>query len=430
MRGHVWCVLLLGFIFSVTSSVAAEGDDVAKPVNAGAAGNPYQRWALGPSHAKDYFPIGVWMQEPHLAPRYRAAGINLYVALWWGPDEEQLATLREHHMQAICLLNDVGLAHRNDPTIVGWMHARDPDMAQDFQDYWQGDVERIKAAWPEVEELKILGPDNPRPRHGVPIPPAWNQRDYAAMRTQDPQRPVLMCLNRGVVHEKFATRGVRAGKTEDYRGYLKGCDITEFEVFPVADGARDERATSLESVAKAVTNLRQWSDDRALVWTRIECTAVFNSRHKPRPRDTRAEVWMSLIHGSMGIVYFVHQFAEPRNVHALLDDPDMLAEVTRINQQIRELAPLLNSPSSATPATVVSSNVDVPVATMTKTDGTITHVFAVAMRAGETQATMTVPGVTTATVTVLGENRTIALTGGSFTDAFADWDVHLYHIKP
>ncbi|MEK7413271.1 MAG: hypothetical protein AAB263_08135 [Planctomycetota bacterium] len=419
-------VLINMCVIAATLS-AAEDATTAAPVNAGASGNPYQRWALGPSYAKEHFPIAVWMQDPRLAPRYRAAGINLYLALWYGPDEDQLATLRQHNMQVICELNDVGMAHRNDPLIVGWMHHDDPDLPHSFTRYWRGDVERIKAAWPDVEEFKQLGPGNPRPRSGgPPVPPAWTQRDYAAICAQDPQRPVLMCLNREVALENYSGRGVRAGKTEDYPGYLAACDIAEFEIFPVADGRHD---AGLALVAKGVSNLRRWSNDRTLAWARIECTAVASPQRKPRPRDTRAEVWMSLIHGAMGVVYFVHQF-NPSNIKALLDDPDMLAEVTRINQQIRELAPLLNSPSSATPATVASSNAELPVAAMTKSNGTAVYVFAVAMRPGTTTATITVPNTTTATVIVLGENRTIAMTGGSYTDTFSDWDVHLYEVKP
>src|SRR4051812_48925302 len=40
-----------------------------------------------------FFPIAVWLQDPRQAERYKEAGINLYVALWRGPNEEQLATL-------------------------------------------------------------------------------------------------------------------------------------------------------------------------------------------------------------------------------------------------------------------------------------------------------------------------------------------------
>ena len=42
----------------------------------------------------------------------------------------------------------------------------------------------------------------------------------------------------------------------------------------------------------------------------------------------KAEVWMSLIHGSKGLIYFVHEWYPRFNEAALLDDPEMAAGVT------------------------------------------------------------------------------------------------------
>jgi len=56
------------------------------------------------------------------------------------------------------------------------------------------------------------------------------------------------------------------------------------------------------------------------------------------PHHVRAEVWMGIVHGSQGLIYFVHQF-QPKFVEAaLLEDPEMLAAVTQINRQIHKLA--------------------------------------------------------------------------------------------
>jgi hypothetical protein len=50
------------------------------------------------------------------------------------------------------------------------------------------------------------------------------------------------------------------------------------------------------------------------------------------------------------------------------------------------------------------------------------------MRGAATTATFSPAGVTGQTVTVLGENRTLTLSGGSFSDNFGGYDVHLYKI--
>jgi hypothetical protein len=49
---------------------------------------------LSPNSADlSYFPIGVWLQSPFHAPEYKAIGINLFVGLYDGPTETQLAEL-------------------------------------------------------------------------------------------------------------------------------------------------------------------------------------------------------------------------------------------------------------------------------------------------------------------------------------------------
>jgi hypothetical protein len=107
----------------------------------------------------------------------------------------------------------------------------------------------------------------------------------------------------------------------------------------------------------------------------------------------------------------------------------MLAEVTRVNQQIHALAKVLNSPSHPELAAVESSNPDVPVAHLTKSTRASLFVFAVAMREGKTEATFTLTAGRDARVEVLGEHRTLEAEDGVFTDTFADWDVHLYRIR-
>src|SRR4051812_38297489 len=57
------------------------------------AESPYAPYKNGPSTDDKHFPIAVWLQEPANAARYKAIGINTYVALWKGPTEAQLTAL-------------------------------------------------------------------------------------------------------------------------------------------------------------------------------------------------------------------------------------------------------------------------------------------------------------------------------------------------
>ena len=67
--------------------------------------SPYANWSNGPSSDPDYFPIGVWFQDPKNAVGYRAAGINLYMSLGQGPTEAQLVELSTAGMRVIEFVN-------------------------------------------------------------------------------------------------------------------------------------------------------------------------------------------------------------------------------------------------------------------------------------------------------------------------------------
>jgi hypothetical protein len=363
--------------------------------------SPYAAWRQGPSGGADYFPIAVWLQNPARAGLYRQAGFNLYVGLWGGPTEQQLQQLKDAGMQVICGQNTVGLQHRNDPTIVGWMHGDEPDNAQS------------------------LGSGK---GYGPPILPEKIVASYDRIRAADPNRPVLLNLGQGVAWDNYIGRGVRRNHPEDYPEYVKGCDIASFDIYPAAH-ENAEIAGKLWYVALGVERLKQWAQGRP-VWNCIECTRIQNKQqHKATPAQVRCEVWMSLIHGSMGLIYFVHEWQPKFNESGLLSDPEMLAAVSQINHQIGELAPVLNSPTIVDGAKVASGNASVPVATMVKRYGGAVYLFAVTMREGSTRARFSIQGLTgPQPVTVLGEERTLESNDGVFEDDFPSWGVHLYRI--
>jgi len=363
--------------------------------------NAFARWKNGPPSDADYFPIAVWLQDPKLAPKYKEAGINLYIGLWKGPTEEQLEALKAAGMPVICSQNELGLRNKDDTVIVGWMHGDEPDNAQ------------------SLGKGKGYGP---------PVPPQRIIANYQKMKDADSSRPILLNLGQGVAWDKWIGRGVRTNHPEDYPEYIKGCDIVSFDIYPVAH-SRVEVAGKLWYVARGVDRLRQWSKGKKVVWNCIECTRI-NSGRKASPHQVRAEVWMSLIHGSTGLVYFVHEWKPGFNAHALLDDPEMLRAVTALNRQIHSLAAVLNTPSVEGGATIKPSPEDVPIDIMVKRCMGETYIFAVAMRDAAVKGLFEVRGLAeTATAEVLGENRRIPVKNGRFEDDFKAYDVHLYRVQ-
>ena len=389
-------IMTLGSCFIILLSVFNAG------LGANSSANPYAQWENGPPHDAGFFPIAVWLQNPDNAKRYRQAGINTYVALWRGPTEEQLAELKNAGMKVICHQNKTALKHVDDPTIIGWMHGDEPDNAQ------------------SLGQGKGYGP---------PILPEKITADYYKIRQADPTRPVILNLGQGVAWDGWHGRGVRTNHPEDYPEYIKGCDIASFDIYPAVH-SKPEVAGNLWFVAKGVERLTKWAGGKKVVWNCIECTRISNPEKKATPHQVKCEVWMSIIHGSMGLIYFVHEWEPKFDESALLHDAGMLSAVTAINRQITELAPVLNSPTIEDAASVSSSNKPIPVAMMVKKHDGATYLFAAGMRNDKTTATFTLKNAQgVKNVEVIGENRTIAINDGVFKDDFKAWDVHLYKTK-
>jgi hypothetical protein len=135
---------------------------------------------------------------------------------------------------------------------------------------------------------------------------------------------------------------------------------------------------------------------------------------------------LALTHGAKGLQYFVHIFSPTFIEAGLLQDATMYNAVKAINLQVKSLATILNSPTVANGASVTAGfRVD----KMVKRSGADTYVFAVTPSSTGGNASFTVPGMTSGTVTVIDEGRTLTLSGGSFSDSFVGYGVHLYKIS-
>jgi hypothetical protein len=374
-------------------SAASDSGDTFGPW-AGGAGY-YAKFSNGPPSDPSFFPVSVWLQDPSLASQYAAIGINLFVGLWQGPTAAQLTTLAQSTMPVACTQDSVGLAHATDKTIVAWTQDDEPDNAQPIDG-----------------------------GYGPCVAPSAIVARYQAWRSSDPTRPVYLNVGQGVANDAWNGRGSCSGHPQDYAQYAKGADIVSFDVYPVNDGL------AIALVATGIDRLRAAVNDQKPVWNWIECTGINGPSGKPTPAQTKAEVWMSIVHGSMGIGYFVHQFQPTQDVHALLDDPTMKAAVAAINAQIHQLAPVLNAPPVTNTATVTTPSGASPVDILVKRQGGNLYVFAVSMGSGTAMATFSIArAAASATAVVLGENRTIAIQNGTFQDSFGGYAVHLYEVQ-
>lgn len=353
----------------------------------------------------DFFPIAVWVQSYTNAEVYKANGINMFVGIWGGLNQEKLDAFKKAGIKIICDQNEFGLNNLAEPAIYAWMHGDEPDNAQ----------------WNRAEN-----------KYDPCVDPAKIIKSYEEIKKKDPSRPVYINLGQGVAYINYNGRGACRGNIDSYKvstnGYLKGCDIASFDIYPVNNRDK-ESGGNLWYVAKGIDNLREWTDYSKPAWCWIESTKIHeNSPRKPTPAEVKSEIWMALIHGANGYGFFCHSFTKdpPQDEAAFLHDKEMISAMKDVNLQVTSLARVLNSPTTKGYASVNSSNAEVPVDIMTKNTGKTNYVFAVAMRTGTTKAEFTVR--TGKKAEVLGENRTIKIKKGKFSDDFSSYAVHLYKI--
>jgi hypothetical protein len=347
-----------------------------------------------------FFPIGVWLQNPRNAAAYRAMGVNTYVGLWNAPTEEDLARLQEHGLHAIVEQTPQARALPNAHVIRAWLHGDEPDNAQ----------------------------SDGRGGYGDCILPAEVVRRYKALRNADPTRPVFLNFGQAVANPLWFGRGVKCSQISPeayYSASSPGADIVSFDIYPVAEERQHHVMGRLELVGEGVTNLRRWSKSNQAVWNAIETTHIKHPSRRPTPQEVRSEVWMSLIHGSTGIFYFVHEWKPSFREDAVFRYPEVVAEITRLNAQITALAPVLNSPTLVDKVRV---NAAVAIATMTKQYAGDTYVFAVGMERQPASVRLTLSGIAGGRAVVIGEDRTVRIEGGVIADDFGVYGVRLYKI--
>ena len=351
-----------------------------------------------------YFPIAVWLQDPAKnGTAYKSNGINTFVGLWNQLDQPQLNALKSSDLKVICAQNSFGLGLTNEPLVTGWMHGDEPDNAQ-----WNATTQKYD---PCIDPNIIIS-------------------NYHTIKQNDPSRPVYLNLGQGVAYNNYVGRGTCRNNLDTYKvatnGYLVGCDIASFDIYPVnnTDGITNGK---LEYVALGIQNLISWSGNKQS-WCWIESTRISDSSpRKPTPSEVKSEVWMGLIHGAKGFGYFCHSFVTgATDEAAMLHDPDMISAIKSINSQISSLAVVLNNPTTTGYATVTSDNASVPVDFMSKNYAGVNYIFAIAMRNGQTNATFTLTSGNS--VEALGEGRSITVTNVKFTDTFLPYSIHLYKI--
>jgi hypothetical protein len=211
------------------------------------------------------------------------------------------------------------------------------------------------------------------------------------------------------------------------------------ESWPWVNGG--EQTTSMAKIRRAANYGYQIDRMRALdsmdgnrkpIWAFVEVGWPFSETAAQGarailPAECRAAVWHSIIAGARGIIYFNHSFGGPNTTHHALRDPAyaaVRAAVKSTNQLVTQLAPVLNAPFADGFVSAGPS-----VRTMAKFHHNKYYVFAGSKENRASKPTLSLSVVDNGTATVIGENRTIPISNGRFSDSFADGNaIHIYRI--
>lgn len=270
---------------------------------------------------------------------------------------------------------------------------------------------------------------------------ASGKSDYTILQTMsntiralDPDRPVYMGYTNA-----FAVNWFTGGPVSRL---ADAADIIGYDIYVLVD-TRSTFGGALDVghawAACQVTSLaRENAAYGKPIWPDIESSATDTNSgmnptlREPTPAEERALAWNHIIGGARGICWFNHSFSAAIPGSTSNDDlnnphyADLREAIKAVNADIRELAPVINSPFAE--GYITSDGTVNMMAKWYEPTGDF-YVFVASAQVASQSVTFTLAGGESP-VTVVDEGRTIPLVNGQFADTFADENtIHIYRVR-
>jgi hypothetical protein len=403
------------------------------PVDGGA--NYYARFSHGLPASRSYFPIAAWLRpaadQSHL-DHYKDFGLNTLVGVEC-PECADMSLIRANGIHAIIQSDERTRFSGIGSETNGWFLTDEVDMCCGPPDFAGGNgYEMLDAA-----------------RAGLPQDGRFRMANYG--------------------------KGVMFWETDSQAAQFvnQHQDVVSDDVYYFTDP--NERSTPGYGQASAyggivdrIRYLDSLDNKRQPVWAIVELGWPFTESatqggRRILPAESRAAVWQSIIAGARGIEYFDHNFGPGTPGSTILGEgyADTRAMMKTTNQQITQLAPVLNSPTvSSGWSQGAGTTAMVKWATGKKAAGkrckskkkckkakgkkaagkrckskkkckkAKVHLYVFAGSGGSSvEGRFSLPCVDDANAAVVGENRTVPVRNGSFRDHFVDGNaIHIYRV--
>ena len=266
---------------------------------------------------------------------------------------------------------------------------------------------------------------------------AGSVANYQLWKAADPNRPVY--LNFAGPDVLTAIEGPKPSWCLDSTGgcslvtnhmdYInQALDWVSNDIYPAAGNLPDDsRRYDVSLVGDPIDRIRSWTDKPVFCY-------IETSDQKFNPKSTRgvtrdevrAEIWVAIVHGVRGYVFFP-EVVPPNGVGSASDGTpaDVAAELTVQNNTVTQLAPVLQGDINPT---TLGATVPAPLQAGWRDAPSGRYFFVVNTKEDTlTNAAITLTGVDTATsASVFNESRTVTLAKGKLTDTFGAFAVHIY----
>ena len=265
------------------------------------------------------------------------------------------------------------------------------------------------------------------PRNVPRTAPEETARQYKAIKTADPSRPIFMTFTGYFLPFFKKLSDAERGR---YPQYIKAADVVGYDIYPIYGWNKPRWIHLVHEGTKRLVELA--GDKPVYAWIETsrggQWTGPIERQKEVTPTHIRAEVWMAICRGATAIGYFTHVWKPAYNQFGV--PPKNRKALRKINDQITRLAPEILAAKPKRPVTLDASD-GIKVDVMARAAPGGVTIFAVNYdeRLKQTKATVKVdrlPGGTE--VVVVDENRTIQSRSGTFTDTFAPLAVHIYRI--
>ncbi len=312
-------------------------------------------------NTRPFLPRMVFRQCPSAFPSTIAAGINLFMGTACGPPRLSMTALAGKAL----LVPDVA-SRADGRRVIGWHQLDEADILVD-----------------RPEALPLLPPSS---RTG---------------------RTTFLTLSNHV----WSGAAPLPGAATLYPGLVARAEMIGADIYPLQSFCRKDVLAAVYAAQRELVALAPGKP--TFQWIEADPMGVCAGLD-PSPAIVRAETWMAFAGGARGIGYF------PENWK-----PAVRQEITRLNLELRSLAPALVGRE-----TTVSVAAPSPIVVGGRTFNGALYVIAVNPRFGRTSARITLPGLDGRAVRVWGEDRIVRPAGDTFADRFRGLQARVYVVPP